>query len=49
MTEGNHEHVSGRLWINILNGDAAIILVNELRRNSTRDDFAKKTVVIGHN
>ena len=48
MTERNHEHVSGRLWVNILNGDAAIILMHELRRNCAGDDFAEETVVIGH-
>jgi len=46
--ERNHEHMSRRLRIDVLDHDAAIVLMDKLARNVTSDDFAEEAVVIGH-
>ena len=35
----DHEHVDRRLRVDVVNGDAKLVLVRELRRNLAIDDF----------
>lgn len=39
---GNNQKVHGRLWINVVNDDAELVLMFDLRRNFAVDDFLKK-------
>ena len=36
---GDHQHMHGCLWVDILEGKDAVILVHNVRGNLARDDF----------
>jgi len=36
MFAGNDQQVRGRLWINVANNDATIVLINHVRRSAAR-------------
>jgi len=46
--ERNHEHVCRRLRIDVLDDDAAIILMNKLGGNLAGYDFAKQAICFRH-
>ena len=43
----DHKKMNGGLWINVAENDAKIVLVHEISRNFTIDDFAEQGF-IGH-
>src|SRR6185312_1494592 len=44
----NHEHMGVGRWMNILERDELLVLVNFLARDLARGDLTKKTVVVTH-
>jgi len=46
--ERNHQHMGGGLRIYVLDGNAAIILMDKVGRDLARDDFAEEAVGIRH-
>jgi hypothetical protein len=41
---GNHQHVRGRLRVDVLEGEGMLVFVNLLARNLATNDFAEETV-----
>ena len=44
----DHEHMSGRLRVDVANDDAAIVLMDKLCGNVAGYYFAEEAVVVGH-
>ena len=45
VPSGKDQHVERRLWIDVLNDNDVLVLIDDRRGDLARDDFAKKTAI----
>ena len=48
MLARTNQDVRWSLWVDVANGHAALVLMDEFGRDFTGDDFAEEAIVVGH-